>query len=149
MRRAVADRLLEEPTGDANLPVHRAILALARRRVRPGDEAAYRLVTTNFDDRFERVGLMPEWIEQGPRLGRPRPESLARVVFLHGRIEWERREASRQLAELVLTSADFGNVYLREGWAARFVHALSGRSFRVCPLSVNPGPSYGSIPNRP
>src|SRR5689334_15121567 len=38
MRRAVMRRLLEPPTGDPTLPVHRAILALSRRRARPGED---------------------------------------------------------------------------------------------------------------
>jgi hypothetical protein len=130
MRRAVMRRLLEPPEGDPTLPVHRALLALSRRRAPPTDEAGYRLVTTNFDDRFECAGLPRPWIEQGPRLGRPRPEGLRKVVHLHGRIEWELPEDSRQLFDLVLTSADFGNAYLREAWAARFVVELF-REFTV------------------
>ena len=77
------------PQATRALPVHRALLNLARRRTRPGSETGYRLVTTNFDDRFEQAGLPRVWIEQGPRLSRPRPESLRKVVYLHGRIELE------------------------------------------------------------
>ena len=57
-------------------------------------------------------------------LSRPRPESLRKVVYLHGRMKSELPEESRQLLDLVLTSADFGNAYLREGWAAKFVIEL-------------------------
>jgi hypothetical protein len=130
MRRAVMRRLLATPEGDVKLELHQALLTLAKRKGRPGSGVGYRLVTTNFDDRFQEAGLQPEWIEQGPRLRRPRPDTLNRVVYLHGRIERELPESQRDLFELVLTSADFGNACLREGWAARFVIELF-REFTV------------------
>lgn len=117
MRRMIAERLVAEPEGpDAELGLHRALLDLARR---PG--SGFRLVTTNFDDRFERAGLLPHEMEEAPRLAPPRFEQLRRVVFLHGRI---RKTDPSSHGELVLTGRDLGNAYLRDGWAARFVLEL-------------------------
>lgn len=125
MRRAVIKRLTEPPDDDAQLELHRAVLTLAQRRDRAG---GYRLVTTNFDDRFELAGLETRWIEQAPRLSPPSRRDLVNLVHLHGRIDNTRPEATG--TDLVLTSADFGNAYLHHGWAARFVIELF-REFTV------------------
>lgn len=117
LRPWIAERLVREPEGpDGALTLHRALLDLTRR---PG--GGYRLVTTNFDDRFERAGLKPDEMEDAPRLAPPRFDRLRRVVFLHGRI---RKGDPTSLADLVLTSRDFGNAYLRDGWATRFLLEL-------------------------
>jgi hypothetical protein len=131
MRRAVMRRLLQAPEGDTGLSLHRALLSLAERKGRPGERGGHRLVTTNFDDRFELTGrLPPAEIEQGPAVRRPRPNTLRKVTYLHGRIERELPEPERELSDLVLTSADFGSAYLHDGWAARFVVELF-REFTV------------------
>lgn len=122
MRRAVIKCLSTPPADDAQLELHQAILTLARRR----DCAGYRLVTTNFDNRFELAGLEPSRIEQAPRLSPPSRRDLVNVVHLHGRID----EARPEGIDLVLTSADFGKAYLHHGWAARFVVELF-REFTV------------------
>ena len=135
LRDFVADRLTEAPTQNPDLPLHRAILDLARRRSAPdGALRGYHLVTTNYDDRFERAGLEPRWIEAAPHLARPRAtaDRPGYATFLHGRIETEAKAGKRDPAcrELILTSADFGNAYLRDGFAARFVLELF-REFTV------------------
>ena len=132
LREYVADVLTKAPTSSSDLPLHKAILALAKRRPAPdGNPRGYRLVTTNYDDRFELAGLDRRWMESAPHLSRPRgdDERAGYVTFIHGRIE---KETSRDPAhrELVLTSADFGNAYLRDGFAARFVLELF-REFTV------------------
>lgn len=135
LRDFVAERLTAMPTRNPDLPLHKAILTLARRTPAPdGALRGYRLVTTNYDDRFERAGLEPRWIEAAPHLARPRATSdrPGYATFLHGRIETEANADKRDPAcrELILTSADFGNAYMRDGFAARFVLELF-REFTV------------------
>ena len=130
MRRYVAERLTAK-VKRGSLEAHRALLALARRHSRPGAELpTYRLVTTNFDTRFERAGLKRRFMEEAPRLSPAHRDTLRNVVFLHGRIETELPAEQRNGRDLVLTTADFGNAYLRFGWAARFVVELF-RDFTV------------------
>ncbi len=133
LRDHIAERLTAPPIGDTDLPLHGAILALAKRRDAPdGNPRGYRLVTTNYDDRFERAGLERRWIESAPHLSRPRAadDLPGYASFLHGRIETEKTKRDPSHRELVLTSADFGNAYMRDGFAARFVLELF-REFTV------------------
>lgn len=133
LRDYVAGRLTEQPSGDPDLPLHKAILTLAKRRNAPnGGLRGYRLVTTNYDDRFELAGLEHDWIESAPHLARPRgdDERASYATFLHGRIETKARKRDPRNRELVLTSADFGNAYMRDGFATRFVLELF-REFTV------------------
>ena len=107
LREYVADVLTKAPTSSSDLPLHKAILALAKRRPAPnGNPRGYRLVTTNYDDRFELAGLDHSWMEAAPHLSRPRgdDERAGYVTFIHGRIE---KKTSRDPAhrELVLTRA--------------------------------------------
>ncbi len=114
VRPLVSKRLTKRPK---DLPVHHAILRLARLRRLEG----LRLVTTNFDTFFERAakskGVKYEW-HTGPMLPIPRNDhrgSWRSAVYLHGRLG---------RSQLVLNSADFGAAYLTDGWAARFVSRL-------------------------
>jgi hypothetical protein len=123
MRRVVAEILtsmkgLEEPTSrPERLPRHRALLDLAELRSADGKQKGYRLVTTNFDNRFELAGLDLVLNEDGPRLRPPSHEGPSPLVHLHGGVDVHDLEHR----DLVLTTRDFGNAYLRHGWAARFV----------------------------
>ena len=94
------------------------------------DERGYRLVTTNYDNRFEKAGLPRRWIEAAPRLARPSAGRSGYATFLHGRIETEAHKHDPNNTSLVLTSADFGDAYLRDGYATRFVLELF-REFTV------------------
>jgi hypothetical protein len=116
VRRAVI-QILGLPQ-DADLPSHRALLALGTSR-----ERVCRLVTTNFDRGFEHVAAGEVAIEAAPRLSVPKLGSWNCVVHLHGIIN-ERDPDGRSL---VLTSADFGAAYLTERWASRFVGDLFRR----------------------
>lgn len=118
MRDAVA-RLLQTPPS-ADLSVHRFILDLAK-----GRDGSCRLVTTNFDNLFYEVdpGLTYDW---APKLPVPLPHKWNGVVHLHGSI----RDPTPDGVNLVLTRADFGNAYLLERWASRFVGELF-RNFSV------------------
>ena len=120
---SVADRLSRPRDGP--LQMHRNLLALSR--VKGG----YRLVTTNFDNRFgEAAGEVPGHshrlrIHDAPALPVPKRHLWRTLVHLHGRIQ---PEGDR--SDLVLSSADFGRAYLTERWAAKFVTALF-RDFTV------------------
>ena len=117
LRRTVIERLSQAPTGA--LPVHEALIALSRH----GD--GVRLVTTNFDKRFEEAEPDLKHIDAAPKLPIPRRHSWKSLVHLHGRINED-----DDGTDLVLTAADFGRAYLTDRWAARFVTELF-REFTV------------------
>jgi len=115
VRAAVSEILA--PPGGADLSRHLSLLRLSRDRAgRP------RLLTTNFDTLFERAAhqdgntLMSHAGKSLPRPGTPRDYG---VLHLHGRLA----DVGLNLEEtdLILTSADFGDAYLRDGWASQYV----------------------------
>jgi SIR2-like domain len=130
-RRFVAKRLTKRlRNAQEQLRLHKALLDLSRLPSPDQGERGYRLVTTNYDDRFEKAGLPRRWIEAAPLLARPQANRVGYATFLHGRIETERAKRDPGLKSLVLTSADFGDAYLRDGYATRFVLELF-REFTV------------------
>lgn len=124
MRRTVVDLLSTSiPETLPNGPyIHRALLDLSRHR-----DGGHLLVTTNYDDRFTLAGVSDNLCHAAPRLAPPRCEDWRQLTYLHGRIDRERDPDGRGL---LITSADFGKAYLRDGWAARFVVELF-REFTV------------------
>lgn len=114
VRKAVADLLAPPAT---EFPDHRALLQLSR-----DTEGRPKLLTTNFDTLFERAAAAagikaPSHAGRSiPNAGRERDHG---ILHLHGRIG----DASLSLepTDLVLTSADFGDAYLRDGWASRYI----------------------------
>ena len=116
VRRTVIERLSEPPGGELN--VHKALIDLSL------NEQGFRLITTNFDDRFVEAGLDEE-VDASPKLPLPKPHTWSSLVHLHGRIA-----GNGDGSTLVLTAADFGRAYLTERWAARFVTELF-REFTV------------------
>ena len=117
LRRTVIE-LLSVPSNGA-LAVHKALIALSRH------ENGVRLVTTNFDRRFEEAEPDLKYIDAAPKLPVPKQHSWKSLVHLHGRIGRD-----DDGTDLVLTAADFGRAYLTERWAARFVTELF-RGFTV------------------
>ena len=117
LRRTVIDRLSEAPAGE--LVVHKALIALSRHA------NGVRLVTTNFDKRFEEAEPDLKHIDAAPKLPVPKRHSWKSLAHLHGRIV-----GNHDGTDLVLTAADFGRAYLTERWAARFVTELF-REFTV------------------
>jgi hypothetical protein len=104
---------------EIDLSSHRDIARLSR-----DAEMRSRVVTTNFDTLFERawpLGQAPS--RAGADLPPPLTTDFAGVLHLHGRIQ----DADLQLPRtpLVLNSAEFGEAYLRSGWAARYVYDLT------------------------
>jgi hypothetical protein len=122
MLRAVEEELAAR--GDANLSAHDTILRLSRDL-----EGKPILVTTNFDTLFERRLSQTAAHEPAVSLSHagaqvPAPGGLRfnGVIHLHGRLA--DAELGIDATDLVLTSADFGDAYLRSGWAARFLFDL-------------------------
>jgi len=119
IRNAVRESL--KPLEGSDLTNHAALLKLSRNA---SDEV--RLVTTNFDTLFERSGRGRSEGEiashAGAAIPQPKSARCTGVLHLHGRLQ----DDSLSLVEtdLVLTSADFGDAYLRAGWASRYVYDL-------------------------
>jgi NAD-dependent SIR2 family protein deacetylase len=125
LREAVEQELAPRPSSD--LSHHLALLELSK-----GQDGGVRLLTTNFDTLFERswVGgggsALPS--HAGPAMPRQGTGAFEGVLHLHGRID--DRDLALDGTDLVLTSAEFGDAYLRSGWATRYVYDLA----RVCTL---------------
>jgi len=115
VRAAVAKLLAARD--DIDVPDHLALLQLSR-------DAAGRpkLLTTNFDTLFERAAHaasldVPSYATKSiPKAGGTGDHG---ILHLHGRI----RDGRLGLGEtdLILTSADFGDAYLRDGWASQYI----------------------------
>ena len=124
MRRRIRDAIDAELAlpGSIDLPDHRAVLELSR-----DDEGRPRLLTTNFDLLFERSWSQAGWpgipTHAGPAMPRPGTGSFEGVLHLHGRIA--DTDLGLPGTDLVLNSAEFGEAYLRSGWAARYVYDLA------------------------
>lgn len=119
---AVAEELHADTVND--LSPHETLLRLSR-----DFESRPTIVTTNFDTLLERAlnketGLPVRDLSfasaQVPAPGGPRFEG---IIHLHGRLA----DAKHNLdgSDLVLTSADYGDAYLRSGWASRFLFDLA------------------------
>ena len=114
----------DEKISDCRLKNHINILRLATIQDKDGGMDRVRLVTTNFDNRFQQaadsVGLSIT-SDNAPKFPMPEDkEEWASLVHLHGQIT----KGDRTLNSLVLTSSDFGRAYLVQGWARRFVVQL-------------------------
>jgi len=101
--------LVSPPDSHPN-PTHEAIMCLS---------AAYReprVVTTNYDDHLAEaaaaagIDLPARW--DAPFL--PQGDDFSGLVHIHGSTKGDRRG-------VVLTDEDFGNAYLSNGWATRFL----------------------------
>lgn len=99
-------------------------------RVSRDHEGRPSIVTTNFDTLFERSiaqNVGPEAAALASTAGQeiPAPGSsrFNGVVHLHGRLA--DNELGLAQTDLVLTSAQYGEAYLRAGWAARFLFDLA------------------------
>lgn len=103
---------------------HDVILRLSRDRVgRPV------IVTTNFDTLFERSLVLSRSAAEatresaaGQEIPAPGSARFSGIVHIHGRLADPQLNLSQ--TELVLTSAQYGEAYLRAGWAARFLFDL-------------------------
>ena len=115
VRDAVAD-LLAAPA--VAFPDHFALLQLSR-----DSNGRPRILTTNFDTLFERAaragGMADVPSYAGVSMPRAGGERDHGILHLHGRIADDMLKLGR--TDLVLTSADFGDAYLRSAWASRYI----------------------------
>ncbi len=87
------------------------------------------VVTTNFDTLLERaaadiLGETPVVVSfAGQALPAPGSPSFSGIIHIHGRLP--DRKLDLEQTPLVLTSADYGDAYLRSGWASRFLFDLA------------------------
>jgi hypothetical protein len=115
VRNAVA-ALLVVPS--CPLPDHLAIVQLSR-----DSEGRPKLLTTNFDTLFEQAAASGGFLDVPSHAGKsiPKPGGGRDFGILH--IHGRNADASLGLmqSDLVLTSADFGDAYLRDGWASQYI----------------------------
>lgn len=120
LREAVEQELAPGPSPD--LSHHLALLELST-----GSDGAVRLLTTNFDTLFERSWLAAKGTQlpshAGPSMPRQGTGGFEGVLHLHGRIK--AHDPDLPGTDLVLSSAEFGDAYLRSGWATRYVYDLA------------------------
>ena len=123
IEKAVASALRPklQPNGKPDLTAHRIILDLATTR-----EGLVHVVTTNFDCLFDRLfddcgRDLSSW--QRPRLPDPsRPKDMDGIVYLHGKVTSDYQGAEGD--GFVLSSSQFGQAYLSEGWATSFFREI-------------------------
>lgn len=119
IRNAVRAALVA-PVG-ASLTNHLALLELSR-----DADGTIRLLTTNFDTLFERAwkARFGKAVDSyaGPAMPQPKTAGCNGVLHLHGRLADDDHDLSE--TELVLTSAEFGDAYLRSGWATRYIYDM-------------------------
>jgi SIR2-like domain len=120
--RAAVRYALSVPVG-ADLANHLALPELSR-----DAEGRNRILTTNFDTLFERA-----WFEKhnvaipshaGVAMPQPKVAACTGVLHLHGRLADPMVELNASETDLVLTSAEFGDAYLRSGWASRYIYDM-------------------------
>lgn len=119
-----ASALLAVPEAP-RLDQHRTLLRLSR-------DLANKvlIITTNFDTFFER-GLvdgdhppLPDRLSYaGQALPAPGSADFNGIIHIHGRLA--DAELGLEATPLVLTSADYGDAYMRSGWASRFLFDLA------------------------
>mgnify|MGYP000456786685 CR=1 FL=1 len=139
MVRTVAD-LLVVPD-NSKLDQHKTVLRLSR-------DLSNRVlvVTTNFDTLLERGLERPAATVRplsfaGQALPAPGATGFAGIIHIHGRLE--DRPFDLDATPLVLTSSDYGDAYMRSGWASRFLFDLAR-----CKTIVLIGYSAGDAPVR-
>lgn len=87
------------------------------------------VVTTNFDTLLERAAA--DMLGETPTIGSfagqalpaPGSPSFAGIIHIHGLLRDHKLDLEQ--TPLVLTSADYGDAYLRSGWASRFLFDLA------------------------
>lgn len=127
VRRALVASLTRRSFPKSATQTHSALLCLSRTH-----DDRMRLVTTNFDSLFELAGKRERYkfpVFCAPMLPVPKNSRWNGLVYLHGAIHRKMDETA--LNRLVVTSGDFGQAYLTERWAARFVSELF-RNYVVC-----------------
>ncbi|MCW8176086.1 SIR2 family protein [Verminephrobacter aporrectodeae] len=115
---------LLQPPKKPDFSHHHTILRLSRNQ-----DSQPTIVTTNFDTLLERALRKSLSVKEvrtlssaGQDLPQPGRADFNGIIHLHGRIAdpWLRLEKT----PLVITSADYGDAYMRSGWASRFLFDL-------------------------
>lgn len=111
------------PSGEPNLSNHKTLLRLSRDL-----NNDISIITTNFDPFFELAvadeGQIPEKFSfAGQALPLPGSEEFGGIIHIHGRFAHEALKLTE--TPLVLTSAEYGDAYMRSGWASRFLFDLA------------------------
>lgn len=110
------------PDPGADLGNHLCLLELSR-----DPEHRNRLLTTNFDTLFERAWMRAKGTALASHacqaMPTPRAATFSGVLHLHGRLA-DPEIGFGNDTDLVLTSAEFGDAYLRSGWASRYLYDL-------------------------
>ncbi len=83
----------------------------------------YCLVTTNLDPLFERAISAREIRVAGQAIPAPGAQDFDGIIHLHGR--HEDSTTGIKGTPVVLTSAEYGDAYMRSGWASRFLFDLA------------------------
>ena len=104
------------------------------------------VVTTNFETLFERAiqttvpGELPHNSSfAGQALPAPGRAAFSGIVHIHGRLG--DAVLGLEATPLVLTSADYGDAYMRSGWASRFLFDLARcRSIALVGYSAGDAP---------
>ncbi|MBM9400784.1 SIR2 family protein [Gluconacetobacter azotocaptans] len=122
MIRAIVDEL-RTPT-NVDLSNHRTILRLSRDL-----ENRPVIITTNFDTLIERALLEVDTKDQvrdlsfaGQDLPPPGSTKFSGIIHIHGRIADD--DLGLNETPLIVTSADYGDAYMRSGWISRFLFDL-------------------------
>jgi hypothetical protein len=106
------------PAPDVNTEDHLSVLRLSQDR-----DGRPRVLTTNFDTLFEHAarvaGMSDVPSHSGRSIPSPGTQNDYGILHLHGRIKDD--SLSLPQTDMVLTSADFGEAYLRDGWASRYI----------------------------
>ena len=126
VRKEISDILSSPTINEKTTIMHEALLALSR-----NGGGKLRLVTTNFDRVFEHViketGIARDCFV-APALPIANDEWNG-LVYLHGLLREE--PESEENESIIVSSGDFGQAYLIDRWAARFLGQLF-KKFSVC-----------------
>lgn len=107
------------PKVDSDVSNHLNLLKLSR-----DSDGRVRILTTNYDPLFELAALQEDVAIPNPAgkaIPRPGTTDDHGILHLHGRIPYENELLKYTGSDLILTSADFGDAYLRDGWAAQYI----------------------------
>jgi len=119
---SVARSLL--PTEKPDLTAHKIILKLARSQ---GGQT--RLITTNFDLLFEACNKRLKSVTRSNLPHIQFADNDWGIVHLHGKVKPDYSGCDRD--GFVLSSSEFGDAYLAQGWARNFVKDVLGKFVAV------------------
>ena len=123
IQEAVAKAL--KPKTKVDCSAHKILLDLAT-----AQDGQIRLVTTNFDLLFEKAYQQKISCFKPPKLPDPLDyEGLVGITHLHGHVTSDYTGAAGD--NFILSSAEFGQAYLSEGWATEFVKTILEKYFVV------------------